>query len=78
MKATLPLVLVLTLLTWAAAPGTSFAQDKIDGGTAKVRVDRLMQKVTWFTDMKKALAASKKQDKPLLWLQVVGNLDGGL
>ncbi len=42
---------------------------------AEKRTKKLNERVSWHTNLEKAMEAAKEQDKPLLWLHVVGGLD---
>ena len=42
------------------------------------RVEHLMSGIKWHGNFDDAMARAAEEGKPLFWLQMVGNLDGGL
>ena len=81
MKYSLGLGLAVAVVALIAVPQSAFAGGgyvMMDGETAAARIKELTTKISWQRDFEEALAASKLQNKPLLWLQVVGDLDDGL
>ena len=71
------------LALWVLVPSGPVAEatgyEKLmDGKVAQARVKRVMEEIDWKRDLESALATAKDQNKPLLWLQLVGDLDDGL
>ena len=64
-------VLVAGLAGSATARGVS-------GTDVSQRVERVMASIPWVHDLDAALAAAAKKKKLIFWLQIVGELDGGL
>ncbi len=50
----------------------------ISGEEVKRTTDLLLSEVPWHRDLEQALAVAKEQNKPVFWLQLVGELDDGL
>ena len=65
--------LLLALATRVEAQPINGRVDKVGDRTEKV-----FGKLQWHRSLDKALADARTQNKPLLWLQLVGDLDGGL
>ncbi len=74
--ATTALVLLLaTGSVWATGDGK---YGEISAYEVKKRTEKLLKEVPWHKDFDVAMAAAQEADKPLLWIQMVGDLDGGL
>ena len=56
--------------TAKAAPGV------IEGREARTNVDNLTQQVYWFSNLRDAEDSARQKGKPLLWLQMLGKIDG--
>ena len=81
MKYSLGLGLAVAVVALIALPQGALAGGKhvlMDGETAAERIKEVTTKIPWQRDFEEALAAAKQQDKPLFWLQMVGDLDDGL
>ncbi len=50
----------------------------IRGEEVKRTTDLLLSEVSWHKDLEHALALAKEENKPVFWLQLVGELDDGL
>lgn len=50
----------------------------ITGQEVKRTTDLLLSEVPWHKDLEHALAVAKEENKPVFWLQLVGELDDGL
>ncbi len=61
---------------WANAGGGY--EPLMKGSVAKARIERVTQEIDWKRDLDSTLAAAKEANKPVLWLQLVGDLDDGL
>jgi hypothetical protein len=57
---------------------TPRAIPKISAEEAQKAAAKVLAEVHWHTDLSHALATAKEEGKPVLWIQLVGNLDGGL
>lgn len=53
-----------------AAPGV------IDGREARTNVDNLTKQVYWFSNLRDAEDSARQKGKPLLWVHILGKLDG--
>lgn len=56
----------------ALIPMAARAQDK----QAEQRVGTVVKSISWADDLEKAKAAAAKAQRPIFWLNVVGELDG--
>ena len=53
-----------------AAPGV------IDGREARTNVDNLTRQVYWFSNLRDAEDSARQKGKPLLWMHILGKIDG--
>ena len=53
-----------------AAPGV------IDGQDARTNVDNLTKQVYWFNSLRDAEDSARQKGKPLLWVHMLGKIDG--
>ncbi|MBP9091538.1 hypothetical protein KBI23_10945 [bacterium] len=53
-----------------AAPGV------IDGREARANVDNLTKQVYWFSNLRDAEDSARQKGKPLLWVHILGKIDG--
>jgi len=53
-----------------AAPGV------IDGREARTNVDNLTKQVYWFSNLRDAEDSARQKGKPLLWMHILGKIDG--
>jgi hypothetical protein len=53
-----------------AAPGI------IEGREARTRLDNLTHQVYWFDNLRDAEASARQKNKPLLWVHILGKIDG--
>gem|GEM_PF-655757 len=51
---------------------------KLSGTEVAGRIEHLMSGINWHGNFDDAMARAAEEGKPLFWLQMVGNLDGGL
>jgi len=51
---------------------------KLSGTEVAGRVEHLMSGINWHGNFDDAMARAAEEGKPLFWLQMVGNLGGGL
>jgi hypothetical protein len=69
----------LTLLgatLWAVSAAADEHRVFTRGAAAEERVRRVCDTVSWTNDLDRALDRARTEGKPVLWLQLVGNLDG--
>ncbi|MEM7263102.1 MAG: hypothetical protein AAF488_14020 [Planctomycetota bacterium] len=71
------LVLTCGLVMGADAMAGDYGR-RIEGSVVKESTDKVLETVTWHRTIDAALSDAQKQKKPMLFLQMVGDLDGGL
>jgi len=54
------------------------AETIVSGVTVSQRAANVMEAIDWAPDLKTAQEKAKEQKKLVFWLQLVGDLDGGL
>jgi hypothetical protein len=60
----------------AAEEARRFRELKVSKFVVNKRVRKLTKKLVWHTKLDRALAASKRSGKPLVWIQALGRLTG--
>jgi len=70
------LLLGVLLLSFSAR--VAAAEISITGVTVAKRAAKVMEAIDWAADLKTAQEKAKEEKKLVFWLQLVGNLDGGL
>ena len=80
------LALALALVTWAEAkkpaPVSSPSVEKKDVGPTvpsaivEKKVAKLNEQIHWLSSLDEARELAQKQNKPILWLHALGDLDG--
>lgn len=73
-RSLVPLAALVLLL---CGSGLAHGQ-KVPGKAVAKNTSRVLDKIDWQVDFDIALAKAKEDQKPLLWLQTVGDLGGGL
>jgi hypothetical protein len=58
-----------------ASPSTTSA-GALDGIEQRAKVNELTKQLTWFDNMPQALACAKQRGKPLVWIHMLGKIDG--
>ncbi len=48
----------------------------VDGIQQRQKVNDLTHEVTWFDNMPQALASARQKGKPLVWIHMLGKIDG--
>jgi len=56
------------------APASSGAG--VDGVQQRQKVNELTKELTWFDNMPQALACARQRGKPLVWIHMLGKIDG--
>lgn len=64
------------LLTLGLSPGLQ--ADGVSGVKVSANTREVLHEVTWSRDLADAKARAGKEKKLVFWMQVVGELDGGL
>ena len=75
---TIASILVMTVAL--AITGDAFADygRRIAGSVVQERTDKVLNTVQWHRDLDSVRSAAKAANKPILFLQMVGDLDSGL
>lgn len=47
-----------------------------DGTTAQKKIAKLNEQINWFTSLDEAQSKAKTANKPILWIHVLGDIDG--
>jgi len=92
MKRLLVLILLLAWTGWAVAgdrnkgsrtpanggPGveTKDAGAVVPSSVVEKRVEKLNDKIHWYTSLDEAKAIAREQRKPIFWVHVLGDIDG--
>ena len=69
----IPLLAVCGLLNAQNVPSKP-----ISGEEVAKNVEKVMKEINWSKDLDKLQEQAKKENKLVLWIQIVGDLDGGL
>jgi hypothetical protein len=48
----------------------------VRGTEARTNVDRLTSDVHWFSNLRDAEDSGRQKDKPILWMHMLGKIDG--
>jgi hypothetical protein len=48
----------------------------LSGSVTEQQVDKLTTEITWYTSLGAAQSAASKENKLILWVHMLGNLDG--
>jgi len=68
------LVFAALSLVTLCAPSSSGAG--VDGVQQRQKVNELTKQLTWFDNMPQALACARQRGKPLVWIHMLGKIDG--
>jgi len=72
----------LSALALALVSTATFAQNVttqyVSGDEVKSRSDAVMAKIAWTNDLEALQAKAIRENKLVFWMQIVGELDGGL
>ena len=66
------------LLTTGALQAQNVTYKTWTGEQVKSNVDKMMSKINWGTDLDELKKKAKAQKKMIFWVDIVGDLDGGL
>ena len=69
---------VAVLLTTGALHAQNVAYKTFTGEQVKLNVDKMMSKIDWSKDFNELKKKAQAQRKMIFWVDIVGNLDGGL
>ncbi|MCA9805076.1 MAG: hypothetical protein KC777_24070 [Cyanobacteria bacterium HKST-UBA02] len=67
--------LALAILTMAFSTGAS-AQEVIDSSTARRESTTTARAIKWETSLTDAQTQAERNHKPILWVHMLGNIDG--
>ena len=69
---------VAVLLTTGALHAQNVAYKPVTGEQVKLNVDKMMSKINWSKDFNELKKKAQAQKKMIFWVDIVGDLDGGL
>jgi hypothetical protein len=70
------LTLSLALILSASATVKPACAQMVRGTEARTNVDRLTSDVHWFSNLRDAEDSGRQKDKPILWMHMLGKIDG--
>jgi hypothetical protein len=70
------LTLSLALTLSASATVQPASAQMVRGTEARTNVDRLTSDVHWFSKLRDAEDSGRQKDKPILWMHMLGKIDG--
>lgn len=65
-----------TLAVGGLTTGAAAAPGIVEGREARTRLDNLTHQVYWFDNLRDAEASARQKGKPLLWMHILGKIDG--
>ena len=72
-------VCAVTAVVLVLAQGAAVAEKQhVEGKDVEKNTERIMTAIPWQDDLESLKAAAAEKKKFIFWLQIVGNLDGGL
>ncbi|MBZ0186670.1 MAG: hypothetical protein K8F91_10510 [Candidatus Obscuribacterales bacterium] len=72
----LPRFMLLSLLALASCLPVGASQLVVEGPKAKENTQKVTSAIKWHTSMNTALAQARAQNKMLLWVHMIGKIDG--
>jgi len=69
-------LILATLFGLALATPSSTGAGSVDGVQQRQRVNDLTHQITWFDNYNQALASAKQKGKPLVWIHMLGKMEG--
>lgn len=70
--------LVVALLLTASAQTRAQREETIAGSDVAKSTARVLSELTWHRELDAGLATASAQAKPMVWIQMVGDLDSDL
>jgi hypothetical protein len=70
-----------TTMAWNGDAGRSahaFRRLRVPGEQVEQNVEKLVSELRWYSNLRAARAAGKAKDKPVVWIQALGEIDGFL
>ena len=74
----LAVVAFAVLLTTGALQAQKVAYRTYTGEQVEQNVDKMMSKINWSKDFNELKKRAQAEKKMIFWVDIVGNLDGGL
>ena len=68
-------VLLASLFTLSIAAPSSLGAG-VNGVEQRAKVTELTRQITWFDNMNQALACARQRGKPLVWIHMLGKMEG--
>lgn len=69
-------VILSSALLLAAINVPALSQEYLNGYVCSLQVHKLTSQINWLTDLEQAKATAKEQGKMVLWVHLVGKIDG--
>lgn len=69
---------VAVLLTTGVLHAQNVAYKTVTGGQVKLNVDKMMSKIDWSKDFNELKKKAQAQKKMIFWVDIVGDINGGL
>ena len=69
---------VAVLLTTGALHAQNVAYKTVTGAQVQLNVDKMMSKINWSKDFSQLKKQAQAERKMIFWVDIVGDLDGGL
>ena len=69
---------VAVLLTTGVLHAQNVAYKTVTGEQVKLNVDKMMSKINWSKDFNELKKKAQAEKKMIFWVDIVGDLDGGL
>ena len=70
------LVSALLICSMASSIGPSFAEKVLQGQVCEENVHKLTSEIEWYKSLSKAEKAAEEQNKLIVWVHMVGKIDG--
>ncbi|MBU6450904.1 MAG: hypothetical protein KGS72_03935 [Cyanobacteria bacterium REEB67] len=68
-------VLLASLFALSMAAPSSLGAG-VTGVEQRAKVNELTRQITWFDNMNQALACARQRGKPLVWIHMLGKMEG--
>ena len=69
---------VAVLLTTGALHAQNVAYKTVTGEQVQLNVDKMMSKINWNKDFNELKKKAQAERKMIFWVDIVGDIDGGL
>jgi len=66
------------LLTTGALHAQNVAYKTVTGDQVKLNVDKMMSKINWSKDLNELKKRAQAEKKMIFWVDIVGDINGGL